>query len=97
LFASSVTVPSQDRRRAIVGYQVTIEVTLAIEPAAIGGKTTAIVATHLVELGGTLVSWRPEMNGEPAMATFDFPTEGARDQFVPGALKIRGVSLASRE
>jgi hypothetical protein len=74
---------------------VTIEVTLAIEPAEIGGKTTAIVATHPVELGGTLVSWRPEMNGEPALATFDFPTENARAQFVPGALKIHGISLAT--
>jgi hypothetical protein len=74
---------------------VTIEVTLAIEPAEIGGKTTAIVASYLVELGGTLVSWRPEMSGEPALATFDFPTEDARAQFVPGALKIHGMSLAT--
>lgn len=74
---------------------MTIEVTLTIDPAAVGeGLTTAIVAERLIDMGGVMFSWRPEMNGIPAKAAFKLQTQSARDLFVADALKIAGVSLA---
>ena len=75
-----------------------IDVTLAIDPTAIGaGKTTASVAVDLIPLGGSLVAWRPEMSGAPARATFAFETETSREQFLVGALKTPGVYVATRQ
>lgn len=72
-----------------------IEVTVAIEPAKTGGKAPSVLAVSLFELGGTLVSYRPEMNGAPALATFEFSTEAERGQFITDALQVPGVSLTT--
>jgi hypothetical protein len=75
---------------------VTIEVTLVIDPTAVGeGQTTTVIAARLVDLGGTIFSWAPDMNGIPAKAGFKLQTQAARDLFVADALKIPGVSLAT--
>jgi hypothetical protein len=75
---------------------VTIEVTFTIDPVCVGeGQTTGIVAARLVNMGGVMFSWVPEMNGIPAKASFQLQTQAARDLFVADALKIPGVSLAT--
>jgi hypothetical protein len=76
---------------------VTIVVTLAIDPTAVGeGQTTTVIAARLGGLGGTVFSWAPDINGMPARASFKLHTQDARDRFVADALKIPGVSLATR-
>jgi hypothetical protein len=73
---------------------VTIEVTLAIDPAVVGKEqSTARVASRLVELGGAMVDWQPDLNGASAKARFKFKNLARRDKFVTDALAISGVSL----
>lgn len=73
-----------------------VEVTLAIEPASrTDGDKSVIIAADLVKLGGSMVSWSPEMNGVPARARFKFETEADKERFVAEALELRGVSVAT--
>ena len=73
---------------------MTIEVTLAIDPAGLGdGQTTAIVAAQLLDLGGLMFSWTPALEGAPARARFRLATDRDLDRFALKALKIPGVSL----
>ncbi len=73
-----------------------IEVTLTVDPARCAkGQTTGNVATRLVDLGGTLFAWSPDMNGNPAKASFRSQTQAEHDRFVADALKIPGVSLGT--
>ena len=78
------------------GHQVTIEVTLSIDPAALGDdQTTEKVGDKLVHFGGPMVGWTPDMNGVPAKAKFKFKNQARCAKFVADALAIPGVSLAT--
>jgi hypothetical protein len=73
---------------------VTIEVTLAIDPAVVGTETTvATVADRLIEMGGPMIRWQPDLNGAPAKATFKFKNQARCDHFVADALAIASVSF----
>ncbi len=75
---------------------MTIKVTLAIEPPVpANGDEAVSIAAQLVEMGGQMRSWLPEMSGMPARAVFAFRTETARDEFVAEALGISGVTVAT--
>ena len=72
-----------------------IHVTLTIEPTGkADDENTASIAERLVTMGGRIVSWYPDMNGAPARAVFRFETEDEREDFLVGALALRGVSVA---
>ncbi len=74
------------------------EVMLAIDPAALTmDQTAATVAHRLVEVGGLMVGWTPELNGAPAKAKFKFQNQARCDKFLADALAIDGVSLAASE
>jgi hypothetical protein len=72
---------------------VTIEVTLTINPAVVGQDNVAAIADGLVQLGGPLARWQPELNGAPAKATFRFKNQARCDHFIAEAVAIPGVSL----
>lgn len=73
---------------------MTIEVTLAIDPAVVGEqKTVVTVADRLIELGGPIIRWQPDLNGAPAKATFKFKNQARCDRFVADALAIASVSF----
>jgi hypothetical protein len=72
---------------------VITEVMLAIDPATSGDQAATTVADRLVELGGPMVSWTPELNGAPAKATFRFQNQARCDKFLADALAVAGVSL----
>jgi len=73
---------------------VTIEVTLAIDPAGLGdGQTTAIVAAQLLDLGGLMFSWTPALEGAPARARFRLATESDLDRFALNPRSVFGRPL----
>ena len=73
-----------------------MDVLLAIQVGDFAnGETLTTAIALLAALGGRLVGWQPELNGAPIRAKFKVATETARDEFVTGALKIPGVSLAT--
>jgi hypothetical protein len=74
-------------------WQVTIQVTLTIDPAVVGEDHVAAIADGLVQRGGRLVMWQPELNGLPAKATFRFKNQARCDHFIAEAVAIPGVSL----
>ena len=75
---------------------MTLEVTLAIDPAVVGRDRCAFVAERLVEIGGPMVGWQPDFNGASAEATFKFESQARLNLFVAVALAIPGVSLATQ-
>jgi hypothetical protein len=72
---------------------MSLDVALAIAPPVDEGQTPTMVADRLVQLGGPMVSWTPDMNGSPAKARFKFKNQARRDRFVADALAVRGVAL----
>jgi hypothetical protein len=78
--------------RSLIRCQVTIEVTSTIDPAVVGADQIATVAGSLVQMGGPMVRWRPDINGTPATATFKFKNHVRVDHFVTDALAVPGVS-----
>ena len=73
-----------------------IEVTLAIDSTVlIGELATTTVADRLVQLGGPIVAWTPDMSGAPARAIFRFKNPARCDQFVADALASEGVAIAT--
>ena len=73
---------------------MTVEVTLAIALDG-SGETPAMIAVRLVERGGPMCSWQPELNGAPAKARFKFESEAARDRFLAYVSEIPRVSIAA--
>ena len=75
------------------GYQVTTEVTLAIQlPGASASKYAGIV-DRLSCLGGQLIFWIRDIHGTPSLVRFKFQMEAQRDSFLAAALDVPGVSL----
>ena len=74
---------------------MTLEVTLAIDPAVVGKDRTSFVAERLVEFGGPMVCWQPSCNGAPAKATFKFKNRARLELFIADTLAIPGVSLVT--
>ena len=72
-----------------------IEVSLAIDSAVLIGEHTTTVADRLVQLGGPIVAWTPDMSGAPARAIFRFQNPARCDKFVADALAITGVAIAT--
>ena len=81
----------------IIEWPKSFEVTLEIDPKRVdNAATVGTVAMRLIKLGGKFVAWRPNFDRGPAVAQFAFSHPVDRDRFVARALKIPGVSLASR-
>ena len=79
----------------IVKWPAAFKVSLEIDPERVANEeTVGTVGLRLVKLGGTLISWQPDLNGRPALAEFEFLTARARARFLGEARRIAGVSIA---
>lgn len=81
-----------------VRWPLLYEVTLKIDPALVASDATVgTVGLRLVRMGGSFVAWKPDLNGRPAEARFEFATPEGRADFLDEALKIPGISLTTPE
>ena len=79
----------------IIKWPTSFGVVLEIDPDCVDDDATVgLVGLRLVEMGGSLVGWKPDLDRRPAVAQFDFSRPADRDRFLAKALEIAGVSRA---